>query len=45
MKDFDTLTLGEIELDEGEADLTLRALKIPGKTVMDLRQITLTLLP
>ena len=44
MKEFRTLTLGEIELPAGEAPLTLRAIKIPGKSVMDLRRLTLTLM-
>ncbi len=43
MKDFRTLVLGEIELTAGKGPLTLRALEIPGKSVMDLRRITLTL--
>jgi len=45
MKDFKTLSLGKITLPAGQAPLTLRALQIPGKTVMDLRRLTLTLLP
>jgi arylsulfatase A-like enzyme len=44
MKEFRTLKLGEIELKKGEGPLTLRALEIPGKSVMDLRRVTLTLL-
>ncbi|MCA9075162.1 MAG: arylsulfatase [Planctomycetaceae bacterium] len=43
MKEFCTLNLGEIELQEGSGDLILRALDIPGKSVMDLRRITLIL--
>jgi arylsulfatase A-like enzyme len=43
MKDFKNLILGEIDLTAGQAPLTLRALEIPGKSVMDLRRITLTL--
>jgi arylsulfatase A-like enzyme len=43
MKDFKTLVLGEIDLTAGQGPLTLRALEIPGKTVMDLRRVTLTL--
>jgi arylsulfatase A-like enzyme len=43
MKDFKTLVLGEIDLTAGKGPLTLRALAIPGKSVMDLRRITLTL--
>lgn len=43
MKDFKTLVLGEVELAAGKGPLTLRALEIPGKSVMDLRRVTLTL--
>ena len=45
MKDFHTLNLGQIALPVGQGPLTLRALNIPGKTVMDVRRVTLTLLP
>lgn len=45
MKEFRTLKLGTITLPAGQAPLTLRALDIPGKSVMDVRRITLTLLP
>jgi arylsulfatase A-like enzyme len=45
MKEFRSLRLGEVSLPSGQAPLTLRALKIPGKSVMDLRRLTLTLLP
>ena len=45
MKDFRTLRLGEITLPAGEGSLTLRALEIPGSSVMDVRRVTLTLLP
>lgn len=45
MKEFRTLTLGEITLDAGEGPLTLRASEVPGTSVMDLRRVTLTLLP
>jgi arylsulfatase A-like enzyme len=44
MKEFRPLKLGTIELPAGVGDLTLKALKIPGKSVMDVRRITLTLL-
>jgi hypothetical protein len=44
MKEFHPLKLGEIELQQGIAPLTLRALEIRGKSVMDVRRITLTLL-
>jgi hypothetical protein len=44
MKEFRTLKLGEITLPQGQGALTLRALEIPGKYVMDVRRVTLTLL-
>jgi len=44
MKEFRPLKLGEITLKKGQAPLTLRALEIPGKSVMDVRRVTLTLL-
>jgi arylsulfatase A-like enzyme len=43
MKEFRTLALGEIKLPAGQSPLTLRALEIPGKSVMDVRRVTLTL--
>jgi hypothetical protein len=43
MKEFRTLALGEMELSKGEGPLTLRAVEIPGKSVMDVRRVTLTL--
>ncbi|QDT53660.1 Arylsulfatase [Caulifigura coniformis] len=43
MKEFRTLNLGVIELKQGEAPLVLKALEIPGKSVMDVRRVTLTL--
>lgn len=45
MKEFRPLKLGEITLQQGQGPLTLRALEIPGKSVMDVRRVTLTLLP
>jgi len=45
MKEFRTLKLGVITLPAGEGPLTLRALDIPGRSVMDVRRLTLTLLP
>jgi arylsulfatase A-like enzyme len=45
MKEFRTLPLGEVALPAGIGPLTLRATEIPGKSVMDVRRITLTLLP
>jgi len=44
MKEFRPLKLGVIELEKGRGPLKLRALKIPGKSLMDVRRITLTLL-
>ncbi len=45
MKEFKTLALGKLTLAPGRGPLTLRALAIPGQVVMDVRAITLTLLP
>jgi arylsulfatase A-like enzyme len=45
MKEFHPLNLGVIDLERGEAPLTLRALEVPGKSIMDVRRVTLTLLP
>jgi arylsulfatase A-like enzyme len=42
VKDFKRMTLGEIQLKEGEGTLMLRAKKIPGDTVMDFRLLLLT---
>ena len=44
-KEFRPLALGEIELTRGAGVLSLRAVHIPGKSVMHLRRLTLTLLP
>ncbi|MCA9097753.1 MAG: arylsulfatase [Planctomycetaceae bacterium] len=44
MKEFHSLSLGEIELEQGEGELTMRAVEIPGKSVMDVRRVILTLL-
>ncbi len=44
MKDFHTLDLGEITLPAGKGDLTLSALDMPGKSVMEVRRVTLTLM-
>jgi arylsulfatase A-like enzyme len=41
MKDFKPLKLGAFDLKIGRGELTLRALKIPGKQVMDVRYIIL----
>jgi hypothetical protein len=43
VKDFRPLRLGEFRLEKGRGLLTLRALKVPGKQVMDVRAVTLTL--
>lgn len=43
VKDFKPLRLGVIELPSGRGSLALRALKIPGKQVMDVRSVVLTL--
>ncbi|MGV3753907.1 MAG: arylsulfatase [Verrucomicrobiota bacterium] len=43
MKEFKTLKFGEVKLTKGTGPLTLRALEIPGKSVMDVRRVTLTL--
>ena len=43
MKEFRSLKLGEMKLPAGQGPLTLRALDIPGGSVMDVRRITLTL--
>ena len=45
MKEFRPLKLGTMTLEKGRGRLTLRAVQIPGKSVMDVRQIGLTLLP
>ncbi|MCS7468424.1 sulfatase-like hydrolase/transferase [Stieleria sp. ICT_E10.1] len=45
MKEFRTLELGQIDLPTGTGPLTLRAIDIPGQSVMDVRRVTLTLLP
>lgn len=43
MKPFKPLRLGTMQLAEGCAALVLRATEIPGKSVMDVRRVTLTL--
>jgi arylsulfatase A-like enzyme len=43
MKEFRALALGTLRLEKGRGLLTLRAQKIPGQSVMDVRQINLTL--
>jgi hypothetical protein len=44
MKDFRPLKLGTVRFQKGRGLLTLRALEIPGKSVMDVRRVTLTLI-
>ncbi|MBE3095892.1 MAG: arylsulfatase [Planctomycetes bacterium] len=44
VKDFKPLRLGVVEFKAGRGLLTLRALKVPGKQVMDVRLVLLTLL-
>ncbi len=43
MKEFRPLNLGKMRLEQGRGLLTLRALVVAGKQVMDVRLITLTL--
>jgi arylsulfatase A-like enzyme len=43
MKEFRPLALGPIRLEKGRGLLTLRAVEIPGRSVMDVRLVTLTL--
>jgi hypothetical protein len=43
MKEFRPLKLGTMELAQGRGQLTLRALEIPGRSVMDVRRVNLTL--
>lgn len=43
MKEFRPLVLGRLSLEQGRGTLRLRALTIPGRQVMDLRMLTLTL--
>jgi hypothetical protein len=45
MKEFRALSLGTMTLAAGEGPLTMRAVEVPGKTVMDVRRVTLTLAP
>lgn len=44
VKDFRPLRLGTFYLQKGRGVLSLRALEVPGRQVMDLRAVTLTLL-
>ena len=43
MKEFRPLRLGVMRLPAGRGTLVLRALEIPGRSVMDVRRVTLTL--
>jgi arylsulfatase A-like enzyme len=43
MKEFRALPLGAMHLEKGRGLLTLRALTIPGRSVMEVRQVNLTL--
>ncbi len=43
MKAFRPLALGTLRLEKGAGTLALRALEIPGRSVMDVRRVTLTL--
>jgi hypothetical protein len=43
MKEFRPLNLGRMRLDQDRGPLTLRALAVAGRQVMDVRLITLTL--
>jgi arylsulfatase A-like enzyme len=45
LKPFATLPLGRVRLPAGAGDLKLRATEIPGQAAIDLRRLTLTLLP
>jgi arylsulfatase A-like enzyme len=44
VKDFKPLSLGVVKLDKGRGELTLQALDVTGKQVMDVRLILLTLI-
>jgi hypothetical protein len=44
MKEFRPLRLGALRLERGRGLLTLRALEVPGRHVMDVRRVNLTLL-
>lgn len=44
VKDFQPLLLGEMNLVAGRGQLTLKALDVPGKGVIDVRSVVLTLL-
>jgi len=44
VKDFKLLRIGTFRLQKGRGELTLQALDVPGKQVMDVRAVMLTLL-
>lgn len=44
VKDFKPLTLGTMTLEKGRGQLTLQAVQVPGKQVMDVRGVSLRLL-
>jgi len=44
VKDFKPLRLGAVQLAKGRGQLTLRALAVPGRQVIDVRSVELTLL-
>jgi hypothetical protein len=44
MKEFRPLQLGNLRLEKGRGFLTLKALEMRGRSVMDVRQVNLTLL-
>ena len=43
VKIFKPMKLGVVSLKKGRGELTLRAIDIPGKQVMDVRYVVLTL--
>ncbi len=43
MKDFHPLSFGTMQLEKGRGQLTLRAVEVPGRSVMDVRRVNLTL--
>lgn len=44
MKEFRPLRLGTLHMEQGRGVLMLRALQVPGRSVMDVRRVNLTLL-
>ena len=44
LKEFRRLNLGKMRIEQGRGPLTLRALKVAGNTVMDVRMVQLTLI-